>query len=122
MNRRIAAALITLIVCCIVSHGTRTGSTAYANEKNTLYFFYGKGCPHCEKVSGYLETYTRQFNLDIKRFEVWYDTTNRNKLIQMGKERGQDVGGVPAIIMGRDVYVGSNQEKIEKLIRKNAKK
>ncbi len=115
-------ALMAIIACCTVSHGTQAVSNAYASEKNTLYFFYGKGCPHCEKVSGYLETYTRQFNLDVKRFEVWYDAENRNKLIRMGKERGQDVGGVPAIIMGRDVYVGSNQEKIESLIRKNAKK
>ncbi len=122
MKKTITIALITFIACCIVSHGTQSGSSAFANGKNTLYFFYGKGCPHCEKVSGYLETYIRQFNLDVKKFEVWHDAENRNKLIQMGKDRGQDVGGVPAIIMGRDVYVGSNQEKIENLIRKNAKK
>ena len=113
-------AIMLIALACVVStprEHSRTGQ-AFAQGKNTVHFFYGKGCPHCEQVEGYLRQYTRQFNLDVKRYEVWYDTANRNKLIAMAKERGKSVNGVPTLIAGREVYTGSNQAKVEGFLRK----
>lgn len=95
-------------------------SHGYAADR-TLYYFFGKGCPHCQEASLLVDRFSRQYSLQVKKYEVWYNVQNRNRLLAMAKDRGVEVKGVPTIIMGRDVYTGKNSGRIEAIIRRNVR-
>ncbi|HPQ53258.1 MAG TPA: thioredoxin family protein [Spirochaetota bacterium] len=99
---------------------TSTDSITFAADR-TLYYFYGKGCPHCKEAASLVDRFSRQYRLQVKKYEVWYNVPNRNRLLTMGRERGVQVKGVPTIIMGKDVYTGKNAGKIEGIIRRNVR-
>jgi len=69
-----------------------------------LYFFWGNGCPHCAKEEVFLEKLEDEFpNLEIKDFEVWFNSENAKLLKKVGKEMGIDSGRIPLTIVGNKV-------------------
>jgi thiol-disulfide isomerase/thioredoxin len=117
----LAVALVSACAMMLISPATDTSGTAFAQAKKTLYYFYGKNCPHCAQAAPIVDRLVRQYRLELRKFEVWHDATNRNMLIKMGKERGKNVQGVPTIIIGNAVYTGSSAEKLEEVVRGNLK-
>jgi len=116
-----AVALSAALALIIFTPSPDRSGDAWAQAKKVLYYFYGKNCPHCSQAAPIVDRLGRQYGLDIKKFEVWYDVNNRNMLVKMGKERGKNVQGVPTVIMGKDVYTGASAEKLEQVVRKNLK-
>ncbi len=116
-----AVAISAFTALVLFAPYTERGNEALAQTKKTLYYFYGKNCPHCAQAEPIVDRLGRQYRLAVKKYEVWYDVNNRNMLVKMGKERGKNVQGVPTVIMGRDVYTGSSAEKLEQLVKKNMK-
>ena len=50
---------------------------AYAQNPTTIYFFYGKECPHCAKEKPFLDELEKKYSdLTIKRYEVWHNKEN----------------------------------------------
>lgn len=117
----LAAALIVACAIAIAVPPRDNAGSAFAQVKKTLYYFYGRNCPHCAQAAPIVDRLVRSYNLKVEKYEVWYDATNRNKLIKMAKERGKDVQGVPTIIIGRGVYTGSSGQKMEDMVRANLK-
>ncbi len=98
------------------------GAMAGDNDKVTLYFFFGKDCPSCKAVEPRIDTLTDEYpGLVVEKYEVWYNKENRDKLIKMARERKATAKGVPTIIIGDDVYLGSNITYIQRLVKKNIK-
>jgi len=98
------------------------GATAGDNEKVTLYFFFGKDCPSCKAVEPRIDALVDEYSgVVIEKYEVWYNKENRDKLIEMARKRNATAKGVPTIIIGDDVYLGSNITYIRRLVKKNAK-
>lgn len=102
------------------------GQLAQAQKKEVdLYFFYGQGCPHCAKEEIFLDQLESQNqNLNIHRYEVWYDRDNANLLKRVIDELKISVGGVPATIVGRGSIIGyfddaSTGREIKELIDNN---
>ncbi|MBP7582748.1 MAG: thioredoxin family protein [Spirochaetes bacterium] len=121
--KRLTIAIILAAACAaaLIIPSKDTGGTAFAQAKKTLYYFYGRNCPHCAQAAPIVDRLGRSYNLKVEKYEVWYDANNRNRLIKMGKERGKNVQGVPTIIIGRGVYTGSSGQKMEDVVKANLK-
>ncbi len=113
-----------LIVLAVVSTAAGLSPAARSQEKKVvLHFFYGKECPHCRQIDPEIEALVKgNPRLELKKYEVWYNKTNRDLLMRMAKERGKSAQGVPTIIIGNDVYLGSDMAKIRSLAVKNTRK
>lgn len=92
-----------------------------AENKVTLYLFYGDGCPHCAHEKEFLNDIKDDYNnLEIVQYEVWYDEDNQDFLEKVKEELEIDKNGVPVTIIGETVIMGysdSMQGKIKRAIK-----
>ncbi len=86
-----------LAVCCV----SAAASSDTGNEVS-VYFFWGDGCPHCEREKAFLKELEQKYpKLKITSLEVWYDAGNAELLSEMAAAYGKKrVGGVPALFIG----------------------
>ncbi len=78
-----------------------------AAENVSIYFFWGQGCPHCEHEKEFLnELKTKYPQIQVRDFEVWRSSENRQILINIGKELGVEITGVPFTLIGDKHFVG----------------
>lgn len=76
-------------------------------EKVEVHFFWGTGCPHCVKVEELLtELKTEYENININSYEIYSNSTNREKFNEMMLAIGEEAMYVPTVIIGSDVVVG----------------
>jgi len=115
-----------LIIIIILFTGLFLGhsiSKAQTKEVN-LYFFWGNGCPHCAAEKPFLETLKQKYpQLKVYDFEVWYNSTNRDLLIEASKQLNIDISGVPLTIINNQPIIGyyndeSTGKQIEDLVIK----
>jgi len=101
---------------------SQTGAVSNVDSKINLYFFYGNGCPHCAKEEKFLNQLQKEYlNLDIKRFEVWYNRDNAKLLSDLGEQLDLNVSSVPLLIIGDRIVSGylndeTTGEKIRSLV------
>ncbi len=99
-------------------------SSAFAQNQVDVYFFWGNGCGHCaaEKVflQGLIEDYPE---INLKSYEVWYNSTNKDFFKQKTSEMGIPSNGVPVTIIGDKHWIGYTSsfntaiiEQVEKCI------
>ncbi len=124
MGANMKRAAACWIVLAVVSTAAGLSPAARAQEKKVvLHFFYGKECPHCRQIEPEIEALVKgNPRLELKKYEVWYNTGNRDLLMRMAKERGKSAQGVPTVIIGSDVYLGSDMSKIRALAVRNTRK
>ncbi|MDD5032038.1 MAG: hypothetical protein PHR36_03250 [Patescibacteria group bacterium] len=85
---------------------------AFAQDKINLYFFYGDGCPHCAKEEKFLDKLEKERgDIEIFRYEVWYNRDNAQLLSLVGKELGLDTSGVPLLVIGNKSVAGYYNDK-----------
>ena len=103
----IAAASVAYVVYVTPSVPSATLSAANASD-NVVYYFYGQGCPHCAKIEPFMENITEKYpDVDIRKFEVWYNQTNQKVYAQVNAQAGLSTPpGVPEIVIGKMVLVG----------------
>jgi len=78
-----------------------------ATRKTIIYFFWGKGCPHCEEERQFLEGLKReQPSLEIKDYEVWFNKENAGLMALMLKASGVQSSGVPLTFVSTRMYSG----------------
>jgi len=86
-----------------------------------LYLFYGDGCPHCAEEEKFLNTIENDYsNLEIVRYEVWYNDDNATLLQDVEKAFNITRSGVPTTVIGNTVITGygdSTGSKIERAIK-----
>ncbi len=72
-----------------------------------LYLFYGDGCPHCAAEEKFLSTIENNYdNLEIVRYEVWYDEDNAALLKDVERAYNITRSGVPTTIIGNTSFTG----------------
>jgi glutaredoxin len=77
-----------------------------------LYFFWGNGCPHCEKEKEFLsELKGRHPSLVVESYEVWQNRTNYGFFGQMTAHAGIKSSGVPVTFIGNKVFVGFSERE-----------
>ena len=84
-------------------------------SKVELYFFYGQGCPHCAHMAPFLDSLQQKYpELEVKKFEVYFDQSNRELFQKLAESYGTTVQGVPTVFIGKHVLVGySKQREVE---------
>lgn len=78
-------------------------------NKEVIYLFYGKECPHCEALMKYLDKLLKDEkykNVTIEKYEVWHSDSNSKLMDEIGKELNIAVKGVPFFIVGTNVKFG----------------
>ena len=72
-------------------------------EKVPVYLFHGNGCPHCEETIEWFDSIEKEYGKYYKlvKFEVWYNETNAKFMQVVGDKMGDDVGGVPYMVVGK---------------------
>lgn len=90
------------------------------NDKVNIYFFYGKGCPHCEALFAYFESikskYSKYYNLYA--FEVWYNEDNGKTMDYFLEKFDKKVSSrsVPFLIIGDEAFEGYSSSMNQKII------
>lgn len=78
---------------------------AYAKEAN-VYVFYGKTCPHCEEAMKYLDKIKNKYDLNIIKYEVWYDQDNQALMDEIADFLDVNASGVPFVIIDNTPIFG----------------
>ena len=95
------------------------------NNPVFFYYFYGDGCPFCDKVEEYFFPGLKERNpeLEMRKIEVWGSPQNAKFFRELTENNfGLDPArlGVPAMFIGEYYFVGlpgeREEEKIEKIV------
>ncbi len=78
------------------------------DNKTTIYFFWGDGCPHCATEKPYLEEWQKKYGdqIEIKSFETWKDQSNVPLFQEVANAHGIQARGVPTTFIGEKNWVG----------------
>jgi thiol-disulfide isomerase/thioredoxin len=78
-----------------------------SKKRTILYFFWGKGCPHCEEEKEFLAGLQRaQPSLEIREYEVWYHRENAGLMAAMLQAHGVRPSGVPVTFVDDQLFSG----------------
>jgi thiol-disulfide isomerase/thioredoxin len=76
----------------------------------TVYYFYGKECPHCENVRPYIESLQKKYpDVNFRVLEIWHDATNKALADLMNHNLNQQQSLVPEVIVGNVVLMGETE-------------
>lgn len=76
-----------------------------AKEVN-VYVFHGETCPHCNEAIEYLESIKDKYDLNIIKYEVWYNEENKEIMMDMADYLDFTVRGVPFVIIDNTPITG----------------
>ena len=89
-----------------------SGGAQAKENKVTLYFFWGKACPHCAREEVFLTQLAEKYDrLEIRSFEITSSRENAKLLAKIGKELAIDTSGVPFTAVGKYHFVGFLSEE-----------
>ena len=78
-----------------------------SEEKVTLYFFHGNGCPHCAEEEVFLKELQEKYpDIIIERYEVWYNNRNAELLEKVETAFQVTRSGVPTNVIGDTIIMG----------------
>lgn len=89
------------------------------DKKVKVYFFRGEGCPHCEEAETFFQSIQESYGdlYTIVDYETWYNTENADLLQKVGEARGEDIQGVPYIIIGNKSWSGYSSEYADEIVK-----
>lgn len=79
-----------------------------AKEKVKVYLFRGEGCPHCQEAEEFFDSIKSEYGkyYELIDYETWYDTDNADLMQKVADKLGEEVSGVPYIIIGKKTWNG----------------
>jgi len=108
------------------TESAETTETEETTEESTdskevnVYFFRGEGCSHCAEAEEWFESIEEEYGdyFNIVDYEVWYDEDNSELMQDVAELRGEDVKGVPYIIIGDQSWDGFDESYEDAMIEK----
>jgi len=87
---------------------TLSAPLALAGDSETveIYYFYGKGCPHCAQMAPFLDELSEEYPIELKKFEIYFDQENRELFYDTAEAYNSEIGGVPTIFLDDKMIVG----------------
>ena len=80
-------------------------------NRTTVYFFWGDGCPYCEREKPFLEELDREHeDLEVKMYEVYNSRENQKIYQNVAEKYGVSARGVPGTFIGDEHWSGYNEE------------
>ena len=112
--KKIKSLLIAIIAVVLVPFTVN----AAKNEPITVHMFRGEGCGYCAAALEFFESIESEYGkyFDLETHEVWYDEDNANFMQDVAAYFGEDVGGVPYIIIGDKTFQGYAEQYDEEII------
>lgn len=80
MKKIIFIFLAVIIVAFVGKKISQVDLPDYPDTEADLVLYWGKGCPHCEKVKEYIRNNNLDSKVKIAYREVYYDNGNQTKL------------------------------------------
>ena len=113
----IALACILVLPFGVFAEG-KEETTKADNKEVTLYFFRGEGCSHCAEFEAWLDEIEPEYGnlFEVKDYETWYNADNQKLMEKVAKVRGEEVEGVPYIIIGNKSWKGFAEEYKEEIL------
>ena len=89
-----------------------------SGNKVKIYIFRGLGCGYCRNLLTYLNSIINDYKdiVDINTYEVWNDIDNSALMQSVAKAMGDEVGGVPYMIIGDKSFKGYSQNSNNSII------
>ncbi|MFA6224778.1 MAG: cytochrome c biogenesis protein CcdA [Methanoregula sp.] len=82
-------------------------STSPSSGPITVFYFYGDGCSHCEKVKPLIAGLQNKYpELNLTRLEVYNNADNRQKMSELSGKYGITSPGIPVIFIGNASHLG----------------
>ena len=93
-------------------------TTAEQSNIVNVYLFRGEGCPHCQEAEAYFNSLKKEYGKQFRvvDFEVWNNSSNADLMNKVAEARGEEVSGVPYIIIGNMSWNGFNSELGEEML------
>src|SRR4030065_2268772 len=112
MHKRIFL-LFILLTSLLLLPAVQSETIAAGNDIE-LYFFWGYGCPHCEKEKIFLEKLQKKYpQLVVNSYEVWRNQGNALFFSQMAKAYGTRATAVPMTFLGNfEPVMGYSNDKV----------
>jgi len=86
---------------------TAEKNIAGKTNKVTIYFFWGRGCPHCSKEKIFLEKLRQKYpTLVIKDYEVWYNRENASFFARILRTSDIKTVSVPSTVIDGKIFIG----------------
>ena len=100
--------LLALVVLLgLLAVNTNHPVAAQGEQPVVIYMFWGDGCPHCAEAKPFFEEMARKYpQVELRFYEVWYDTANQEKFLTLSKAFGFEPAGVPTIFIGANHWEG----------------
>lgn len=106
---------------------TKTEEKITCDNKVNIYLFWKNGCPYCEAAKTYFSSIEEKYGdcFELKKYNVVESRENSQLMEKVGAYFGDDVSGVPYIVIGEETFNGYASRlnaDIEKAIVENANK
>lgn len=89
-----------------------------AKDPINVYLFWGNGCGYCEAAKEFFASIEEEYGdkFDLAAYEVWNDENNQALEQAVADYLGEEVSGVPYIIIGEKTFNGYSSEYDEEII------
>lgn len=122
--RKLKLLLVILLSVLIIPFNVFADEDDKAEESKEVhvYIFKGDGCGFCEAALEWFDEIDDKYGdmFKLYEYETWYNQDNANLMNEVAKVRGEDVQGVPYIIVGDQSWNGfdeSNKNEIKNKIK-----
>lgn len=90
----------------------------YDENKVNIYLFWGDGCGHCKALKEFLASIEEEYGqyYILHKYEVWFDSKNKEAMNQFSSKMGKKADGVPYMIIGDEVFSGYSESNNEAII------
>jgi hypothetical protein len=106
-----AAALLRLLAALVFTLVSGPAA-AQAPRQADVYFFWGKGCPHCEREIEFLKRLeATEPRVRVHYLEVWNDTRNQDAYAAVVTRIALDDPAVPLTLVGDAAMVGYDSDE-----------
>jgi len=86
---------------------TSPGLTSRSKASHEILYFWGIGCPFCERLKPQLEELAAEYpQVQLRDFEVYYDRANQQRFIDTTNKYGIDAHSVPLTFIGERYWIG----------------
>jgi cytochrome c biogenesis protein CcdA/glutaredoxin len=87
-----------------------TPGAASGTDAVVVRFFYGEECPYCHRQLAAMESWERDLDVEIHRYEVWHDDTNRALFQRLAAAYGGEANAVPVTFIGTRAWSGFDED------------
>jgi thiol-disulfide isomerase/thioredoxin len=104
--------VFVFFISLLFSFGSNVEAQNINESEVNIYFFWGEGCPHCEKEKIFLEKLEEKYSqINIYDFDITQSVRGRQIMSEMGEKLNTHISGVPFTVIGEQYFIGWYDEQ-----------